>query len=489
MKIPDDLAARYLLCAALVLCFSLGVAYSEDNPQALNKLNVVALDGHGQPVTDLTRDDFRVYDGGKPQPITWFRFTGGKSGLATLAPREHYNRSSTPDDIVVILFDMLNDPLLADVPISSEIIDALKNHESGERIYLYLLTPRGDLFPVHPLPPPNTDLQAEAVPWTRNLGPTLDKDLKTFVGLRPRADFDIKFLYDHTVDALQNLGGNMAEISGRKNLVWVTHGFPIYGYSVSARSALDFRNALNGFYQRFRLSQIAIYPVDQSIRGAAAAVSTYTTEMLQTTADLTGGRRLTSDRVNEAVTDALTDSRANYEIAYQTQAQKADGKRHKIRVTTARKDVRLETIQEYYVLPPTAPDKLEQAGFDTAIRSPFDATEIGVRASIAPASNSKSFNVTIVLDRDDLLLLDSGQNFTGKFEVMVATYDSSGFQVASKPITFDLNLTPDQFEAAARDGLTIQKNLVIPDSIQRIRAIVYDPALNATGSITVPMAP
>src|SRR5579863_5891747 len=36
-------------------------------------LNVVVVDGRGQPVTDLTNDDFQVTDAGKQQTIVYFQ--------------------------------------------------------------------------------------------------------------------------------------------------------------------------------------------------------------------------------------------------------------------------------------------------------------------------------------------------------------------------------------------------------------------------------
>jgi hypothetical protein len=35
-------------------------------------LNVIAVDGRGDPVTDLTADDFQIVDAGKPQRIVLF---------------------------------------------------------------------------------------------------------------------------------------------------------------------------------------------------------------------------------------------------------------------------------------------------------------------------------------------------------------------------------------------------------------------------------
>ena len=114
-----------VLLPALVLGSLLRAA---DAPEQLKKLNVAALDAHGQPVTDLTAADFQVFDDGKPQPILYFRFTSAKPKQATaLGPREYSNRSGAPHDPVVILFDMLNDRIMGDAIVRTEIVDGLKN--------------------------------------------------------------------------------------------------------------------------------------------------------------------------------------------------------------------------------------------------------------------------------------------------------------------------------------------------------------------------
>jgi hypothetical protein len=41
-------------------------------------LNVIALDNHGQPVSNLTRRDFQITDDGRRQTIALFRSNGGK---------------------------------------------------------------------------------------------------------------------------------------------------------------------------------------------------------------------------------------------------------------------------------------------------------------------------------------------------------------------------------------------------------------------------
>src|SRR6516162_10134725 len=51
----------------------------------LVQINVVVHDKHGQPVTDLKKEDFVVIDRGQPQPISFFSMDSA-SGVATPPP-------------------------------------------------------------------------------------------------------------------------------------------------------------------------------------------------------------------------------------------------------------------------------------------------------------------------------------------------------------------------------------------------------------------
>ncbi|MDE3195782.1 MAG: hypothetical protein KGN84_05535, partial [Acidobacteriota bacterium] len=54
-----------------VLGGMVSLAQAPDTP--VINLNVVALDGHDQPVTDLTAADFTIADGGKTREIAYLR--------------------------------------------------------------------------------------------------------------------------------------------------------------------------------------------------------------------------------------------------------------------------------------------------------------------------------------------------------------------------------------------------------------------------------
>ena len=125
-------------------------------------LNVIPLNSHGQPVTDLKRDEFAITDNGKPQTIAFFRHRNGALGTAPMfAPHEFSNRSgANVPHATLILFDLLNERFGTRGATANELIHSLESLESADNVYLCCLTLDGRLFPVHGLPGPEDEAAA-----------------------------------------------------------------------------------------------------------------------------------------------------------------------------------------------------------------------------------------------------------------------------------------------------------------------------------------
>src|ERR1035441_8887595 len=123
---------RELVAAAIVLCACVPAAQSQESHAKLIRLNVVALDAHGQPVTGLHRADFQLLEDGKPQDIAFFRFTGGWALRAKPGPGEYSNRAGAAWHATVVLIDLLTDRIMSDAVIGRQASDSLKNR-SEER--------------------------------------------------------------------------------------------------------------------------------------------------------------------------------------------------------------------------------------------------------------------------------------------------------------------------------------------------------------------
>jgi len=483
-----------LVAAAIFLCaFAPAAGSAESQAAKLNRLNVVALDAQGQPVTGLLSADFHLLEDGKPQRIAFFRFTGDRALLLKPSPGEYSNRAGAESHVTVVLIDLLSDAILSDSIIGGQVADSLKNLESSDGLYLYILTPRGDLYPIHPLPKPDTSVTRGAEPWTRNIAPMVQAATKDLLGLKPVDDRDIKFRFDLTVNALRDLGSQMAQVPGRKNLVWVTHGIPLTGFSISMQSDVDLTNPIRWFCEELTQSQIVVYTVEQSMKGTA--VGTPSAETLEEFTGITGGREYSSNRAGNAIQQAITDSRSNYEIAYYSTSLNPDGKHHKIRVICGRKEVRLQTEHGFYGVAPLAlPGGLALSGLrsrelpravQAVAHSPFDATEIGIRASASPDPvNTQKMRFEIHIDAADLLPQPAWEHGTGKVSVVFAAYDEA-LKQPSRPILY--NLTREQSEAVTRGEIGLRYSIPVEPAIRKVRVIVFDGELGAVGSITIPI--
>jgi len=66
---------------------------------------------------------------------------------------------------------------------------------------------------------------------------------------------------------------------------------------------------------------------------------------------------------------------------------------------------------------------------------------------------------------------------------------SDGFLKQAQAAHKDLNLTEEQFNKAAKDGLDFSQDLPVPGKIDKIRVMVFDRELYGLGSVTIPVAP
>src|SRR5580704_13634116 len=135
-------------------------------------LNVVAVDGHGDRVTDLTSDDFQIADAGKSQKIAFFRHRDVKSAPPeSLNPNEFSNRTSAgPPHSTVILIDLLNERPDTWGDSWNELVRFLQPLETADDLYLYLITADGRLYPVHGFAEGGT-APRQGAPWTRQIKP------------------------------------------------------------------------------------------------------------------------------------------------------------------------------------------------------------------------------------------------------------------------------------------------------------------------------
>jgi VWFA-related protein len=460
-------------------------------------LNVVAVDLHGEPVTDLTRDEFRVVDSGKPQSIVFFRHREGPRALPpALRPNEFSNRGGANiPRATLILFDLLNESFGTRGAAADQLIHFLESLETADYVYLYLLTLDGRLYPVHGLPAAQSEAsRAESVPWTRQIKPLLNQAMRSVLQFR-QFDIDVAVRVQLTYLALDRLGLELSRVPGRKSIVWITDGVPIElgpGRSDTG-DFVDFTPQLRQMSEALDRSGVAIYPARQVMLGSPDNVdgSAYngiaSIETLNQFAAMTGGRPDSGKDIGGAVRQALADMRTSYRIGYYPAAKNWDDKFHKLAVTCTRKGVRIQTKTGYYAWR-DAPGARSEEAIEAAMSTTFDAAEIGLRATLTPdPKGGRTVRLDANIDAQDVALVHEGALYLGQLRLAIVGY-SPGMQPQPGPlIPLDLHYSAQDRDKALDRGIGFGQSITLAEGMNSLRLIVFDRSSNAIGSVTMPV--
>jgi len=508
---------RRLFVTLLLLAPVYGIDAPQEEARMVD-LNVVALDSHGAPVTDLTRDEFRIADAGKPEAIAFFRHRDSVAKpTPRLAPGEYSNRSAANvPRATLILFDMLNQKFGTRGATNNNLIHDLQSVESADYLYLYILTVNGGLFPVHGLPGAEGEVSPPGgEPWTRHIKEMMDQALKDVLQVRePLVVQDIEWRAQMTFRALDALGADLSRIPGRKSIVWLSDGVPI---ALGPRRSdngdfVDFTPLLRQMTEIMDRSNVSIYAVrsimigssdninapdsSDSIagargmpRGSATGPSVYdgaeSLATLDTFANLTGGRPDAGKDIGSALRQALSDVRTSYQIGYYPPAANWDDKFHKLRITCTRKGVRIQAKTGYYAWrePPGAQST---EAVRSALATRFDAAEIGLTARLVPLG-ALNARLEARIDAHDVVLVHQGDSYRGELRIAFATLIPGAQPVLSIVMPFDVSLSSKDRDKALDEGIAASQTLKLNEDAAAVRLVVVDRGSRAIGSVTVPV--
>jgi VWFA-related protein len=484
------MAARVAGCLLILSAFGTwpqlaGQGPKPDSTQILRSFRLVATGANGQPVTDLRPEEIQVSDDGKRSPLAFARLLRaappGSFGPATLGPREFSNRGAgVLSASTLILIDLLNANITERGATWNEVKQSLGGLESADNVFLFLLTPDANLFPVHAWQPPDAPKETSSEPWTRRVRQLLDQSLREVERIKP---LDLTaapgLTAEPTYRALSILANQYAALPGQKRMIWITHGIPITVLGPNGTVYMDFNPLLKQTGAQFSRQGIALYTVHQVDRSTAGVDSQ---ETLQGLPPLTGGRWFENDAVGPAISQAQMDARATYQAAYYAPAKSADGKSHKLRVATTRKGVRILAEESYTAGPP---EEIAHSNLELVGSRPFDTPDIGLRTSLETAG--KTTHVQIHADPRDLTLQHGGNTYTGELSLVFVYYNADGSQSASQAIMSGVSLTQQQLDEAMKDGYLFNADVEVPSGTRRLRLLVQDTATGIAGSLSMPV--
>jgi VWFA-related protein len=468
VRTPSRLFAPGLLLALLFAVIGAALLVGKQIPEstpALVNLNVTAIDSHGRPVTDLQAADFQILDNGKLRPTVWLR---------------SLSRQDSQPRATFILLDLFNADLAARGLGANEVVHALENLESGDNVYLYVLTSTATIYPVHGVDAPQ-DGQ-----WTRRVKPMLDDALRQVNGLKSGNDLYADLRIGPTWQALANLASQIAEVPGPKSFVWITQGVE-NGFFQPGRQFVHNTAPLRDYAAVLGALDAAIYTVQQRPSGSLELDNEGSPgDTLKQLSALTGGQAYLTDSTGQAIAEAIKGAhRMNYRVAFSP--DRLDGKYHKIRLTSLRSDISIQTAQDYYA---SAPD-LDQlnAGMISAIgRSPFDYPEINVAATPANVEGAPGqWAFAIHVNASDVVFLKEGARYKANLAVELIEYGSNGKRTVAAGVPVNLDLSEDEHAKAMTEGIQIERQAALDGTIRQVRVAVLDRTSNLAGTVTMPV--
>ena len=499
-------------------------------------VDVVITDNAGHVVHGLKMQDFAVLEDGKPQNIVGFDEKKPEASPKSTPPalnllKNEYTNYAVRSDagaLTVLLLDTLNSSRQDLVQARNDMISFLKKLPRGKRVALYTLG--SQLRMVQGFTDDTDTLIAAAEQLSTNPHSvyTNNREMSATIGevresgllKAPRAfSTMVRFLSDDyqgklemrshdTLDALTQLARALAVVPGRKNLIWISGGFPFDSLTNSDR--LQRVSAL------LAATRIAVYPVDvrgvlsmqpdgqtrdsEIARNQAYEVSAgldeenrALVETMQNVARITGGRAYVNrNDLDHAITDAMETGSSYYTLAYRPSNNNWNGNFRKITVKADRPKVKALYRNGYYaVLDPlsTREDPNIVVGFAMQREVP-PSTQLIMKARVVPPDEpGKPVAIDMLLDARDLIYNPTPEKQQRpEVQFIAVAWDSSdGKKCGSFSETFSPTLSPEQLQKLFGNGMQFHQPMTLPPGSYQLRLGVMDRLAGRVGTIDVPL--
>lgn len=500
-------------------------------------VDVVVTDKNGQPVHDLKGQDFTVLEDGKPQSVVNFEEQRPDANLkppkALNLPKNIYTNFVTRADsgaLTILLFDTLNTDRQHLTFAKDEMIQFLKKLPPGRRVALFTLSERlqmvqgftdnsDTLIAVaqklstkpHLTYSNNAEFSA-SIGEMREAGmansPIAFRNMTQFLAEDYVGKLDTRA--QDTLDALNMLARSLAVVPGRKNLIWISAGFP---FDISTNAPRLQKTAA-----LLAATRIAVYPLDVrgvvslGMDGATRSSETVGTvnsqsyeratgidmenasivETLLNTARMTGGRAyINKNDLQAAINDGMETGSNYYSLAYRPDNANWNGKFRKIAIKSSRPNLQLLYRSGYYgVLDPLGtkedPSRVVAIAMQPTVPT---STQLIMKARVVPPEESgKATGVDMLVDMHDLAFTEGeDKKKTPQVQFVAIAWDNKGKQVASFSEGYHPPLSPEQMQSLLQTGLQFHQDMMLKPGSYQLRLGVMDRLSGRIGTLDVPL--
>jgi VWFA-related protein len=526
---PDVKQVPWLLILALSLApamsFGWQAAASAQQPQSepdvyqsqtvlrattrLVVVDVVASDSKGQPVEDLAIDDFTVLENGKPQKIIGFSFQRSARPTEAKASSNPNVFSNEPkfkgaSALNVILLDSLNAEFNNKAHAREQVIAYLRSDPAIQPTAVYSLEDRLKLL--HDFTT-DTKLLASILTNFKPTAPTHVVDVYSAASpFGRKGDYmTTPLTMETTVRALDQLARVLGGYPGRKNLIWISEGFPLVIYPEinfdnpnptppashapdadvvnralhSETSGGNFDDEVQRVANAMMNAQVAIYPVDSAGVQENNKISVIGT--MRTLAERTGGKAyINRNDVDAGVRESMDDGSTYYTLEYYPQDKNWDRTFRVIRITTTRGGATLRYRQGYYALDPEKPAKdseksLARSFSDALGLSAPMVASITFEAGVNPPSpSSPQVVVNFAVDPRNLAFERAGNEFHAEVSCAVAAYSEKGSLVKEDVTDLKATVKAENYQKVMDGSFPCKRTLDLKPGSYKLMLGVLD---------------
>jgi VWFA-related protein len=489
-------------------------------------VDVVATDNRGELIGDLKADDVTMLEDGKAQKISSFTFHPPvKTEVAVSSHLPANVVTNAPAFQASSLNVMLLDTLNGDFGEQAYVKDQLLKYFSQARLShpVAVFAMENHLVMLHDF---TTDPAALKSSVEKFKPPAQFINGET---ANSRASAFTTFADSHsnerdiatTLNQLNALAKTLAGYPGRKNLIWLSEGFPLNLFpEITARGPSGFTgkgggngpgidSALGrgvmegtgqGVYKDYALlvkkvsdalmtAQVAVYVVDASAVGKDERMASHST--MNDIADRTGGKAFigTNDLAG-SMRSSVDDGSTYYTLEYYPDNKKWDGQFRTIQLKSNRAGVKLRYRQGYYALDP---EKVNAANSDAVAESFSRALELDAPAAtqimfqaqvVAPTEKSKKVMVTFHIDPGTLgFQHKEGGMETARMSCTVWAYGKDKDKPTMSSGTVNANLKAGEFQQIMQQHfLPCDRELDLKPGAYTLRMGVLDRTTNKIGT-------
>lgn len=499
-------------------------------------VDVLVNTSDGKPIRDLKKQDFTISEDAKPQTISAFeeyRSDGAAPRRAVkinLPPNTYTNYVAAPSDgtVNILLLDTLNSENKDLTFARQRMIELLRKLPPGKRVALYtlsmrlemvqnftadtdtLVTAAQELSPrTHPVYSNHKQMESDVAQMKEGGLAKSPKLLAHTIQFR-EGEQSVKadMRTEYTLDALNELARSMAVIPGRKNLIWISGGFP---FTTFRASDLEKTASL------LASTQMAVYPVD--LRGTIVGLPTGETnsteifspmaaaapwiagesdEIVNTRDPMymlareTGGKALmNSNTLDNSIAQAMESGSNYYVLAYRPANTNWNGKFRKITVKLTDNKARLLYRPGYFATPdqPQRDDAHDRAFFDAMQPYSLPSTTLVIQARVvSPEQAGKPVVLDYLVDLHDLVLTEGAdQKRVPNVEFAAVAWDGQGHDGGSFSQIFRQPLDASELQRLMKGGLQLHWQLPVKPGTYQLRLGVLDKNSGKIASLDVPL--